>query len=866
MPEISGFAQWLRRPSKRKYHGPASKRKRLSFLQHEALESRSMMAGDTFTLNFNVPQDVATLGVWASINGKLTQPYNSLPTDTYVYYDNGTSDLAAATTNTDLSFQLTITSGVASLEIPNTPITSGQVVIGVGSAPTFSYNGAGISSPTAKDQSYFGLFEFTLDGTATGDANNYLDIDLSEVDQVGVPFYVTTEDSAPPYPGEDGFGITMQRDTLFNNYQTYIADKANGVFGETYSQGNLNGTQWRIVAPKDLNLGNAQVQFPTNAVTFGIPGGNLVLNQQYYWFVTATSAAGESEPSAGVGNMTSTSGQQTATITWDPYVGATGYNVYRATSNDPSAAVLVGQPSGYATISFNDNGGQINSNAPPSNGYTFSALNAYYNDAIDAFFDYYTNNTFELYYAGDNTVFTGGVVPYTDNSGNTYTVLQVSPLSSPSDTYNIYKPFFSNNMDPTEFPGLPPAPSWMPHADQSPADMIFSADGVFNSGDPSAANAGYQSDLGNAIASAFNRGLADQTSISPSNWASNPALYSVAATTGTLPANQAYYYVITAETGYDDGTNSYTFGESVISLERMLPESSSTQGAILTWQQINPAGVGGVTFGYTDYHIYRSTTQGSGYTRIHTISNESGTPATTWTDSGSPDGTIAPPVFYAEGSTSNWYSAYWHLNSTNDPTNGVSINGLAYGYPYDDQGGFSTNIQWVSASDGSGVPETVTIHLDAWGNTPNPPHPHPHPHPNPSTDAFKIIFLEQPVAVKKGKDTTIQFQVLTSTGQAFQGGGTVNIKIDGMEKGSYAVEIDETTGIGTLTFKNKKLGVNMIKASFNDEENGEIVAYSDVYQVVSKDMPKKAMKEINKADKYLDTKAFKNVLKKLARR
>jgi hypothetical protein len=172
------------------------------------------LAGDTFTLKFDVPEDVATQGVWASINGQLTQNYNGINSGAYVYYSNGAFIQAAQ--NTNLSFQLTITGGVASLEIPNTPITSGQVVIGVGSAPSFGYNGSGISSPTAQDQSYFGLFEFTLDGTATGDPNNYLDIDYSEIDQVGVPFYVTSDNPVPPYPAQDGFGITMQRDTLFN--------------------------------------------------------------------------------------------------------------------------------------------------------------------------------------------------------------------------------------------------------------------------------------------------------------------------------------------------------------------------------------------------------------------------------------------------------------------------------------------------------------------------------------------------------------------------------------------------------------------------------------------------------------------------
>jgi hypothetical protein len=282
------------------------------------------------------------------------------------------------------------------------------------------------------------------------------------------------------------------------------------------------------------------------------------------------------------------------------------------------------------------------------------------------------------------------------------------------------------------------------------------------------------------------------------------------------------------------------------------------QGATLTWQQVDPPGTsGGPAFGVTKYHIYRTTTPGSGYTRIHTIDNGDSPPASSWTDDGKPDGTIAPPVFFAPGSTSNWYAAYWHLNSTTDTTDGVSINGLAYGYPYDDQGGFSTNIQWVSASDGSGVPDTVTIHLVGWGGAPDPPHP------DPSGEITEIKILKQPVTVKEDGFTTIEFQLFTANGEPHQGGAEVEIKIDGMEKGSYTVETNETTGIGTLTFKNKKLGLNMLKLSVND---GAVVAYSDVYQVVSKHTPKKVLKQIEKADKALDKKAIKDILKKLAKR
>jgi hypothetical protein len=54
----------------------------------------------------------------------------------------------------------------------------------------------------------------------------------------------------------------------------------------------------------------------------------------------------------------------------------------------------------------------------------------------------------------------------------------------------------------------------------------------------------------------------------------------------------------------------------------------------------------------------------------------------------------------------------------------------------------------------------------------------------------------------------------------------------------------------------------MLKLSMND---GEVETESDVFQVVSDKTPKRAMKALNKVSHALSTKAFRNVLKKLAR-
>lgn len=117
--------------------------------------------------------------------------------------------------------------------------------------------------------------------------------------------------------------------------------------------------------------------------------------------------------------------------------------------------------------------------------------------------------------------------------------------------------------------------------------------------------------------------------------------------------------------------------------------------------------IGGPTIG--SYKIYRGTSPES-LALIATVPN-GGTPANSFLDTGTA-GTTPPPFrFYAPGSTANFYSAYLHRQD-------VSTGGLAYGFAYDDQGGFSTNIDLKrtnpSLMAGTSDPLTVTIALPEW--------------------------------------------------------------------------------------------------------------------------------------------------------
>ena len=159
MTQATGITRWfnlLSRDKKKKGRrrpGPTSGRwgSRLSF---ETLESREMMA--TTPILFNIPTDVVNRGVEVAAFAQLTAPYTpsgqtQLPANTYVYFDptvGPTGDYTAATTANDFSFDLTITGGQASFQLPDAFVKGGQIVISVGGAPVITYSG-GFASPTA---------------------------------------------------------------------------------------------------------------------------------------------------------------------------------------------------------------------------------------------------------------------------------------------------------------------------------------------------------------------------------------------------------------------------------------------------------------------------------------------------------------------------------------------------------------------------------------------------------------------------------------------------------------------------------------------------------------------------------------------
>jgi hypothetical protein len=170
-------------------------------------------------------------------------------------------------------------------------------------------------------------------------------------------------------------------------------------------------------------------------------------------------------------------------------------------------------------ISPSDLTGNILSSQNPN------ALNNYFNEMIDAFFlNYYAgtggnSQTFSVPSAASGKVYnySGTVV----KDANDAYVLRLSS-SNPMDKakYDIYYPFFTNNLPATYTPKLTPkaAPSWIVEPGESASQTLFGQNGVWADSAIRTGFTGNQAvlgDLENVISTAFNRGIALNT---PSTW------------------------------------------------------------------------------------------------------------------------------------------------------------------------------------------------------------------------------------------------------------------------------------------------------------------------------------------------------------
>jgi hypothetical protein len=771
------------------------------------------------TWTFTIPADVAKRGFQLAIYGQYpgsplwmywdpsASSYTLFPVSANGQY---TLPLIDATPGTSNDAPVTFT-----VNLPATPcVQSGVVAMFIGGSSGIPVTAGVPASPTTSTNpdDLYSLFEFTYMVPAGGTAPS-LDIDISNVDQVG--FTYTVQSSSAPFP-LSLVGSTVPQATLFKQFAK--AFPPGNPFNECLVSGQetISGQvkQLRLLAPQDV----LQAILPPNPPSYLKPTGTPSDSEPftantYFYLVSESTAAGETAPNAvGVfsGPLLNASGQPLATgleIGWQSggkpvaYTPmnpiATTINLYRASApaidagspNPPTPTTGYGLLTSKAITAWNaqtdfvytDDSTKVGSQAPQPTSYHFSALSTWFDTPLKHFFENFASNPFALYQftqggGSSGTLWTGKVVDVKPNKGDpitgltyvdengtaqsiattwtwgdgsqTYLVLQlVGNAYDPGDysntnlagasnltqgeyqgaVVNVYFPYFTENTGLTSLAlssgsyTVPNAPSWLNNAVNGPSQMVFGCAGTFATpNDPDAvaqdgafpllaANA--LTNIQNVIVSALNRGIATGYGfkLMPLQYtclygfSQAPQATPGSAGSGTLPAGTYTYYLSGT---LNDGS------ESVLSVPQTIVLTQASAVA-LTWLP-QPTAL------YKQANVYRQS--GTDIELVGTVANSAASPATTFTDT---NGALpakptngAPFVFYpswnnltaAGAVNSNLFSAFLHQNATADPANGISTNGLVYGYPFDDQGNFSTNINY-----GTGLPETITFEISGLG-------------------------------------------------------------------------------------------------------------------------------------------------------
>jgi hypothetical protein len=768
------------------------RRRRTAVPGVEQVEDRTAPANLT-TFVFNLPADVANRGASLVVFG--TDPATGGMD--YLQESNGSpSYVPVSQSPTATVPEITLSSPVLpagtntnviqiKVPIPSQSLKSGGAVIFVGRHAGLTITSGTIPAPTPQTNpnDIYAYFEMSY-------TSNTLDVDISDVDQVGLTYTVTSSNGAP-YPLAK-VGDTPDRSAFFNQYQGTFSsgDVAAQAFFECLQLGrDAGGNQLRLVAPQDL-LSKYESSGPNiiSAQPSSSGSGSLPSGIGYYYFITATSTITGGQTTVG-SVAYGGANDNGVTLAWQPYTGiqsgatgaafvtgsiyTTGYDVYRGIGPVPDGSgthppslgqfQLIGQVQGAAANSYSDTGSSpLPALPPPSSSYGFDPLSTYFTLAIENFFNYYLVGHHTFVYDQDpqiqgdpaGTTWTGNTVTnYQPAAGGpVYTALALTPAAGgefpTTDTVYIYEPLFSTN---TNDMSLPAMPSWMspPYLNETPSQMVFACDGAFasNANDPAyAGNANLQKALGNIenqIVSALNRGVATLptnppaapiTYLSPDQWV-NPIQFSQDPSPGaggSLNAGQTYYYVVTTvEPG----------GETVPTRDVAASLGSGQRSVTLSWgaQTLTVA---------SSYKIYRGNAPGH-ETLIATIANDGS--VTGFGDAGGqPPSAVTPPYqFYSDflnpgspgAQPSNLYSAFLHQNSTTNPQTGISVNGMVYGMPFDDNGNFSTNIEFPA----NVVPDTVTFDLDPFITT-------------------SALRLQVPATATVGMPFSVTVMAITSTG------------------------------------------------------------------------------------------------------
>ncbi len=615
------------------------------------------------------------------------------------------------------SFVLTGTSTFV-LNLPGINVQSCRMVFSLGQMPQINVVGG---QPQAANQAttdfVFDWVEFTYN------QSNTLYINTTMVDQFGFPIQLQLSPAVVTTP--NGAGVQIAREDVMSQFTTWCNNNntdflfcIQDAFGKTSSL--------RIQSPGDALNNNLVAGVVAN--TFGGPP-NALANGVYYYGVSALNSSGAEgaiQPQLAIATITE---GQSVEVSWSPNslqpADTASYNVYRGTAAAGVVSwVLLGN---VTAASLGSNGGSFADTGNTGSAVTphTTGLANFFDGEITSFFTNYLTNTLTLTATdglnpGNGYVYTFSGKTAT-NASNQITSLALT-LSSVVDSsgntvatppvpvgtaFPVYYPFFNTNTFNSANPA-PPAPftagtEAYPYSNIPPSIMVFAAEGCFadngwqtqqiiNSGSTAINTTAYSDLLGsleNQIVAAITRGIAN-TSIAPQNWGNGTspsqlqpvAVVAPAGVTSSLTAGTTYYYAITAVNGNGETIASYVFSA--------VP-TNGLPCVQVSWLPMSTA--------VTSFNVYRGTAANEINSLVASVSNSNGT-ANSYTDSGTESDQASPPVYFPDDQIWDVYDAFFHQPA-------VSINGLAYAGPYDDQGNWSSTLAQTN-------PSSVTINLGPW--------------------------------------------------------------------------------------------------------------------------------------------------------
>jgi len=515
-----------------------------------------------------------------------------------------------------------------------------------------------ISGPTASiAMFYYDFVEFALN-TQPG----ILNIDTTQVDQLGIPLTIDVSPADPNFPAGSGVISTLDRTTLIQDYQAMATGDLAPFADSLFPVPGSNPTEYyRLLNPKDVISGQLNATSLTGPITTtGTPGD---------WTATFTIM--------GPGMPIPTNGALSAGMHVSGPLIPAGTTISSLPDSPAGSTVVM-------TSTLTDNPFTASASDVELFFFEFPAtqLATYFDQAIDDLFDHYIMHPDTLMIEqnsnGVDVVYTGNVVEIMGindiNGGiSNYTVIQ---FTGNGETYNIYYPFFTTNspagkQTPLGDPVPPPPEWWTPTQGlkffEPPSAMVFGADGVFadntqqNASAPGSPNAALQGALENVLVTALARGYATTWQYRNGTIAQVPPVDGEFAKTATVNLASGE-----DTTGLTNDMFMSSFQIANVPMTPMIPDGAPVSS--------------------------------------FTVSSPLPIPPT------APD-LLTFAEYYPAGGTWSAFANFLHNGAGYE----IMIDGRAYALPFDDQGGFSSDLNSATSVED---PAVVTITLGPWSPAP----------------------------------------------------------------------------------------------------------------------------------------------------